>query len=74
MAPMGCKKPRNRTADSGFAIMTSINPKNHNQLLPSDPFGCFKCPFQGLSDLHLGYQKVTWKKLEVINDIPVVDF
>ena len=20
-------------------------------------------PFQGLSDLHLGYQKVTWKKL-----------
>ena len=25
------------------------------QVLPSDPFGCFKWPFQGLSDLHLGY-------------------
>ena len=35
------------------------------QLLPSDPFGCFKWPFQGLSDLHLGDQKVTWKKLVV---------
>ena len=35
-----------------------------SQVLPSDLFGCFKWPFQGLSDLHLGYQKVTWKKLE----------
>ena len=35
-----------------------------NQVLPSDLFGCFKWPFQGLSDLHLGDQKVTWKKLE----------
>ena len=33
------------------------------QVLPSDLFGCFKWPFQGLSDLHLGDQKVTWKKL-----------
>ena len=33
------------------------------QVLPSDLFGRFKWPFQGLSDLHLGYQKVTWKKL-----------
>ena len=33
------------------------------QVLPSGPFGDFKWPFQGLSDLHLGYQKVTWKKL-----------
>ncbi len=34
-----------------------------SQVLPSDLFGDFKLPFQGLSDLHLGYQKVTWKKL-----------
>ena len=33
------------------------------QVLPSDLFECFKWPFQGLSDLHLGDQKVTWKKL-----------
>ena len=36
------------------------------QVLPSDPFGDFKWPFQGLSDLRLGYQKVTWKKLVVM--------
>ena len=35
----------------------------NDQVLPSDPFVVFKWPFQGLSDLHLGYQKVTWKKL-----------
>ena len=34
-----------------------------HQGLPSDLFGCFRWPFQGLSDLHLGDQKVTWKKL-----------
>ena len=33
------------------------------QVLPSGAFGGFKWPFQGLSDLHLGDQKVTWKKL-----------
>ena len=33
------------------------------QVLPSDPFGCFKWRFLGLSDLNLGYQQVTWKKL-----------
>ena len=34
------------------------------QVLPSDPFGDFKWPFQGwIFDLRLGYQKVTWKKL-----------
>ena len=32
------------------------------QVLPSDRFGCFKRSLQGLSDLHLGDQKVTWKK------------
>ena len=36
---------------------------NIDQVLPSDPFGGFKWPFQGLSDLHLDYQKVTGKKL-----------
>ena len=36
------------------------------QLLPSDLFGCFKWPFQGLSDLYLGDQKVTWKNLVLI--------
>ena len=33
------------------------------QVLPSDLFGGSKWPFQGLSDLHLGDQKVTWKKM-----------
>ena len=33
------------------------------QVLPSDLFGGLKWPFQGLSDLHLGDQKVNWKKL-----------
>ena len=37
-----------------------------HQVLPSDLFGCFKWPFQGLSDLHLGAQKVTWKKLAYV--------
>ena len=36
------------------------------QVLPSDLFGCFKWSFQGLSDLHLGYQRVTRKKLVVL--------
>ena len=39
------------------------------QVLPSDLFGWFKWPFQGLSDLHLGDQKVTWKKLVVFHTI-----
>ena len=38
------------------------------QVLPSAPFGGFKWPFQGLSDLHLGDQEVTWKKLVYICD------
>ena len=42
-----------------------IMKKNNIQVLPSDLFGCFKWPFQGLSDLHLGDQKVTWKKLDM---------
>ena len=29
-------------------------------------WGVLKWPFQGLSDLHLAYQKVTWKKLEYV--------
>ena len=34
------------------------------QVLPSVLFGCFKWPFQGrISDLHLGDETVTWKKL-----------
>ena len=41
------------------------------QVLPSDLFGWFKWPFQGLSDLHLGDQKVTWKKLE-IGTLPLI--
>ena len=39
------------------------------QVLPSDLFGWFKWPFQGLSDIHLGDQKVTWKKLDEIYDV-----
>ena len=38
--------------------------KTNTQVLPSDLFGGFKWPLQGLSDLHLGNQKVTWKKLD----------
>ena len=34
-----------------------------HQVLASGRFGWFKWPFQGLSDLHLADQKVTWKKL-----------
>ena len=60
-----------------FEILCSVHPKISMpsiagdtsfllvgfQVLPSDPFGCLKWPFLGLSDLNLGYQKVTWKKL-----------
>ena len=51
---------------SGFFSWTYSERLFVNQVLPSDPFGCFKWPFKGLSDLHLGYQKVTWKKLEKV--------
>ena len=34
-----------------------------------DLFGVFKWTFQGLSDLHLGDQEVTWKKLVYIYTI-----
>ena len=37
-----------------------------NQVLQSDLVWSHKWPFQGLSDLHLGKQKVTLKKLEYI--------
>ena len=32
-----------------------------DRVLPSDPFGCLSDFFHGLSDLHLGDQKVTWR-------------
>ena len=32
-------------------------------------FGGFKWPFQGLNDLYLGDQRVTWKKLVVYPEI-----
>ena len=48
---------------------------NTLQVLPGDPFGCFKRPVQGLSDLHLGYQKVTWKKLAIdVCSLPFLTF
>ena len=40
--------------------------RSHFQVLPSDPFGSKKWPFQGLSDLHLRNQRDTWKKLVVV--------
>ena len=46
-----------------WAWKKNLNLQCSYQVLPSDPFGGFKWPFQGLSDLHLGDQKVTWKKL-----------
>ena len=47
------------------AIITlKYNYTYSTQVLPSDLFGGFKWPLQRLSDLHLGNQKVTWKKLD----------
>ena len=43
-----------------FWTINSMIKKTHqpvNQVLPSDLFGSFKWPFQGLSDLHLGNPK-----------------
>ncbi len=41
--------------------------KNIHQVLPSGLFGEFKWPFQGWKrDLHLGDQKVTWRKLALM--------
>ena len=52
--------------ENGVRKVTTIGgrPRFLTQVLPSDPFGGFKWPFQGLSDLHLGDQRVTWKKLD----------
>ena len=48
------------------ALSSQLNLGIIYQVLPSDLFGGFKWPLQGLSDLHLGNQKVTWKKLVVV--------
>ena len=40
-----------------------LTPTSTSRFFP-DLFGCVKWPFQGLSDLHLGDQKVTGKKLD----------
>ncbi len=55
-------------ADPNPMIGMTGKPSNqiYYQVLPSDLCGRFKWPFQGWKrDLHLGYQKVTWKKLVV---------
>ena len=52
-----------RGRDSQFSTAFFLGLKITYQVLPSDLFGMVKWPFQRLSDLHLGYQKVTWKKL-----------
>ena len=50
-------------------FFVSPGTKNCNyQVLPRDPFGSFKWPLQGLSDLHLGDRRVTWKKLVFIRN------
>ncbi len=55
--------PKMITLNRKSSAFQKKHEKKRCQVLPSDPFGDFKWPFQGLSDLHLGYQKVTWKKL-----------
>ena len=64
----GLNIPRNKYAARGWDLQKNslVGGKRRNiyQVLPSDLFGCFKWPFQGVvGDLHLGDQKVTWKKL-----------
>ena len=46
-----------------MVLIVMSSKSNQIQVLPSDLFGCFKWPFQGWSELHLGDQKVTWKNL-----------
>ena len=53
-----------RTMWLKFIRYFSTSPILNNQVLPSDLLGCVKWPFQGLNDLHLGDQRVTWKELE----------
>ncbi len=48
--------------DGSFFICNLVT-KNNYQVLQSDLFRCFKWPFQGLCELHLDDQKVTWKML-----------
>ena len=54
---------RHRFVDVRFREVLTLG-----QVLPSDLFGGFKWPFQGLCDLQLGDQKVTWKKLGDISE------
>ncbi len=46
-------------------ILQLTHPPTQKSLhaLPSDVFVCFKRPFQGRIEFHLGDQKFTWKKL-----------
>ena len=47
-----------------FLLCTMVN--HHWPGSSEWPFRvCYSWPFQGLSDLHLGDQRVTWKKLEI---------
>ena len=41
-----------------------------SQVLPSDLFVCFKWPFQGLSDLHLGYQPWSLRRKKLVTKSP----
>ena len=65
---VSCRHLRERQLENSWVFVHLKRKKtlkrNHPvQVIQSDLFGDFKWPFQGLSDLHLGYQKVTWKKL-----------
>ena len=53
------------TTEPNWDDPPSRNNKIINQVLPSDPWGgILFVTFSGVNrDLHLGYQKVTWKKL-----------
>ena len=58
----------NNFLENIWVATSELQKWNNTQVLRSGLFviflGRFKWPFQGLSDLHLGDQKVTWKKLD----------
>ena len=62
--PQHLEKPVDRIAKIHRIQIPFI--KKLNQVLSSDLLGCVKWPFQGLSDLHLGDQRVTLNHQEQV--------
>ena len=60
----GSTKKRQQLSQFGTPLHPEkLEPESMPGSSRCDLFGCFEWAFQGLSDLHLGDQKVTWKKL-----------